>query len=198
MGRIWEVKKQANERLVRDYAARSPVMQFLGSMDFGEEWRAIVAFNTKTLVRDKDGTVRRAGPVVLGIRYHERFLTVTPHPMEVVSVLQPSSIYHPNCSDSGALCIGHPAPGIPLDLILHQVWAGLMFNMKTVNTQPGQIVNPEAALYVCANAHLFPISTRGMFEQPDDELRNGDWHISFDPQQNTADAQRFVVPEGRA
>jgi hypothetical protein len=198
MRRIWEIKKLANERLVRDYAGRSPVMQCLGSMDFGEEWRTIVAFNTKTLVRDKDGTVRRAGPVVLGIRYHERFLSEAPDPMEVVSVLQPSSIYHPNGSASGALCIGHPAPGIPLDLILHQVWAGLMFNMKIVNTRPGQIVNPEAAIYVRSNAHLFPISTRGMFEQPDDELRNGDWHISFDPQRHSAGAQPFVVSEGGA
>lgn len=198
MSRIWKERKRANERIIRDYAARSPVMRFLGSMDFDEEWRTIVAFDTKTLVSDGNGTVRRDGPVVLGLRYHERFLSAAPHPMELVTVLEPSRVFHPNCSDSGALCLGHPAAGISLELIWHQVWAGLMFNMKTVNTRPGQIVNPEAAVYVRANAHQFPITTRGLFEQPDADLRNSNWHILFDPQVHAVDVQRFVELEGEA
>jgi hypothetical protein len=166
-------------------------MKYLGSMDSDEEWRAIVAFDTKTLVAH-EGTVRRDGPVVLGIRFHERFLREAPHPMELVTVLAPQAPFHPNCDSSGALCLGHPAAGVSLELILHQVWAGLMFNMKAVNTRPGQIVNAEAAMYVRANAHLFPITTRGLFEQPDEDLRNGQWHVLFDPQIHATGALPFV------
>jgi hypothetical protein len=191
MGRIWTQKKQTNERTVRDCAARSPVMQFLGSLDCGDEWRTIVAFDTKTLVAH-DGSIRRDGPVVLGIRLHERFLSEAPHPMELVTILAPCAPFHPNCDRSGALCLGHPAAGISLETILHQVWAGLMFNMRAVNTRPGQVVNADAATYVRANAHLFPITKRGLFEQPDADLRNGHWHILFDPHVHATDVQRFV------
>jgi hypothetical protein len=191
MRRIWQERKRANERIVLEYAARSPVMKHLGCIDLDEEWRAIVAFDTKTLVDDR-GMIRRDGPVILGIRYQERFLSEAPHPMELVTVLEPNNVFHPNCSSSGGLCLGHPAAGIALDLILHQAWAGLMFNMKAVNTRPGQIVNPEAAMYVRANAHQFPITVRGLFEQPDIDLRNNHWHALVDSQLHAVDALRFA------
>jgi hypothetical protein len=181
MQRIWQLRKQANERTVRSLAERSPVMQCLGCRDFGAEWQTVVAFDTKTLVEDVEGTICREGPVVIGIIYRERHLSQAPHPMELATVLLPHGIYHPNCSSTGGLCLGHPAPGISLELILHQIWAGLTFNMQSVNTNPGQIVNAEAAVYVRTNAHLFPITRRGLFEQPDEDLRNGDWHARYDP-----------------
>lgn len=195
MNRIWQERKRANERIVRDYAARSAVMKFLGCMDFDAEWRTIVAYDTKTLVDDGNGMIHRDGPVVIGVRYHERFLSEAPHPMEIVTVLEPRAVFHPNCSGSGALCLGHPAAGISLELILNQVWAGLMFNMKTVNTRPGQIVNAAAAVYVRANAHQFPITRRGLFEDPDQDLRNSHWHVLFDPQVHGVDMRQFVGRE---
>jgi hypothetical protein len=191
MSRIWQERKQANERIVRDFASRSPVMTQLGSRDFGAEWRTIVAFGAKTLVRGRDGRIERAGPVVVGIRYHECFLSEAPHPMEVATILEPSAVFHPNAGYSGAYCLGHPAAGISLELVLHQVWAGLMFNMKTVNTRPGQVINPEAAVYVRTNAHLFPISHRGLFEAGE-ELRSSHWHAMFDPELHSTEADRFV------
>jgi hypothetical protein len=192
MHRIWQERKRANERIVRGFADRSPVMKCLGCMDLDAEWRAVVAFDTRTLVNDGDGSIRRDGPVVIGIRYHERHLSEAPHPMELATVLRPLGVFHPNCSSSGALCLGHPAAGISMELILHQIWAGLTFNMQTVNTRPGQIVNPEAAVYVRASAHLFPITRRGLFEQPDDDLRNGNWHVLFDPQIHRIDTLGFA------
>jgi hypothetical protein len=193
MSRIWQERKRANERIVRDYAARSPVMRLLGVMDFGSEWQSIVAYDTKTLVDDCDGTIRREGPVVICVRFDERFLSEAPHPMQIVSVFEPKGIFHPNCSRVGAFCLGHPAPGISMELILHQVWAGLMFNMKTVNTRPGQIVNGAAAVYVRANAHQFPISRRGLFEAPDEDLRNNHWHALFNPGIHSVNVEQLIT-----
>jgi hypothetical protein len=172
-------------------------MTFLGSVHDDSEWKAVVGFDTKTLV-DVGGTIRREGPVVLGIRYLEQYLCEAPHPMGLVTVLKPLGVFHPNIADSGAVCLGHPAPGISLELILHQLWAGLMFNMQAVNTRPGEIVNREAAMYVRANAQQFPISKRGLFEQPDEDLRNNRWHIAVDPRFHATGAQRFVDQRGGA
>jgi hypothetical protein len=171
---------RANELIVRDYARRSPVMTCLGCAGIGAEWRTMVAFDTKTLVRDAEGTIRRAGPVVVGIRYSERFLSEAPHPFELAAILEPRGVFHPNCDPVGAMCLGHPTPGISLEVILNQVWAGLAFNLKLVNTRPGEVANREAAEYVRACAEQFPITRRGLFEDPEEELRNRDWHAAFD------------------
>lgn len=187
MNRAWEERKRANERIVRDFAQRSPVMACLYCADLGSDWHTVVAFNTKTLVIDGDGSIRRDGPVYVGIRYLDRYLSEAPNPADIATVMQPQNVFHPNCSSSGAICLGHPAPGISMELILHQLWAGFAFNMKAVNTRPGQILNPDAAIYVRASANQFPITRRGLFEQPDDDLRNGDWHVRFDPLDHPVD-----------
>jgi hypothetical protein len=179
--RIWQERKRVNERIVRDFARRSPVMACLRCVDLGLEWRTVVAFNTKTLVNEGNDSIRRAGPVLVGIRYLERYLSEAPDPMEIATVLRPHGVFHPNCSSAGAICLGHPTPGISMELILHQLWSGLTFNMKTVNTRPGQVVNPEAAVYVRASAGQFPITTKGLFEEPDGELLSNEWHVRFDP-----------------
>lgn len=194
MSRIFDIKKRTNEELLRDVAARSPVMILIGTQDRGDEWRALIAFNTKTLVSDGDGSVRREGPVVAGIRYHERFLSEAPHPMEIATVCQPNNVWHPNISPAGGCCLGHPSAGVSLDLVVHQLWAAFAFNMKIINTRSGEIVNPEAAVYVRANAHMFPLTKRGLFEPPDDELKNDDWRFLFDPALHTFATEDFVAP----
>lgn len=191
MTKIWQERKQALERIIRDFDRRSPVMTLLGTRDFNEEWRTIVAFDTKTLARGPEGYIERVGPVVVGVRYHERFLNEAPHPMEIATILEPSAIHHPNASKSGGFCLGHPAAGISLEQVLHQVWAGLTFNMKTVNTRPGEVMNHDAAVYVRSNADLFPITDRGLFEAGE-ELRSGHWDAVFDPDTHSAEADRFV------
>src|SRR4051812_43426478 len=123
MYRIWEERKRANERIVCDSASRSPVMDCLGCMDCGSEWRTICAFDTKPLVKFGDGDVTRCGPVIVGIRYHQNHLTEAPHPMELASILQPSNVFHPNSSSTAALCLGHPPAAFSLNSILHQIWA---------------------------------------------------------------------------
>lgn len=186
MSKIWRLKKTANERIVRSYAERSPVMTCGWTADGGVEWRTVVVFDTKSLVLDTEGEVQREGPVVLGIRYHERFLTEAPNPFEIATILRPQGIFHPN-ADGSAICLGHPDAGFSLETVLNQLWAGLMFNMKMVNTKPGDIVNRQAAEYVRSNVQLFPITKKGLFENPDEDLRNAHWFSRFDPKSHKID-----------
>ena len=163
MSRAFEFKKRALTKTAREYAARSSVLRLLMIDDTEDEWRGVFELNTSTLVLLPQGEVQTAAPVVLGIRYHERFLAEAPHPFEIVTVLEPMNIFHPNVARS-AMCLGHPQAGLPLELILNQAWAGLTLNMNIVNTVPGQIANTAAADYVRANAHKYPLTSKGLLE----------------------------------
>src|SRR5207249_9207748 len=113
---------------------RSPVVEVLGVQDLGCELRTMLLFKTETLVQARDGAVQRKGPVAVGLRYNERFLSEAPNPSEIVSILEPFFVFHPNVSRTGALCLGHPQPGLPLEEILHMTWAALVFNLRMVDT----------------------------------------------------------------
>ena len=181
MTRIWQQRKAANEKIVRDYARRSPVLTCFGCADLGEEWRTIVGFDTRILVENPDGEIVRSGPVVIGIRFHERHLSEIPHPFEIAAILAPLSVFHPNCDRSGSVCLGRPQPGFSMELVLNQLWAGLMMNMKVANTRPREIINARAAAYVRDRVHQFPITAKGLFEDPDEDLRNTHWYVKSDP-----------------
>ncbi|NLX99627.1 MAG: hypothetical protein GXY83_26135 [Rhodopirellula sp.] len=164
MSRVFQSKKKSLTQTAQQFSARSPAMKLIRIDACDDEWRALVMLDTKTLAQRSDGTIKTASPIVIGIRYHERFLAEAPHPCEIVTVFQPVGVFHPNCARSGAMCLGHPPAGLGLDFILHQVWAGLNYNMRTVNTRPFEVLNRDAAEFVRNNAERFPLSTRGLFE----------------------------------
>lgn len=167
MSRIWKAKKATLTRAAREFHGRSPALQLLGIDQRDDEWRSRWMMTTSTLAQRADGTVHRAGPVVLGVRYHESFLSEAPHPCEIVTIMLPPRVFHPNATAGGTFCLGHPEAGLSLEFILSQAWAGLTLNMRAVNTRGGDILNPEAAQYVRANAERLPLTEKGMFEPPD-------------------------------
>ena len=167
MSRMWQNKIASLGAEADDFHRHSPVLEQLEREQFGQEWRSLWLFKMSTLVERQDGTIHRAGPILLGVRYHESFLAQAPHPWEIVTVLQPRRVFHPNCSPAGAACLGAPQAGLSLDFILTQAWFGLNFNMRKVNTLRGEILNPKAARFVRANAERFPLTEKGLFEVPD-------------------------------
>lgn len=162
--RIWQAKKKALRAQLEEFQRRSAVLKVLHVEDLGEEVRAVVGFETHTLVMPPGGKVQRMGRVVAGIRYHEDFLTQAPMPAEIVTLLEPLFIWHPNVAPNGALCLGHPPPMISLEQILHMTWAAITFNMRVVNAIEWQGFNPRAAGFVKANPGMFPLDSRGLFE----------------------------------
>lgn len=172
----WTMKLEANQETVRQFLQKSPILRLLGVQETADEIRWVFAFLLQTLVF-RNGTVQRDGPVAFGVRYHRSFLSQAPDPLEIVTILAPTRIFHPNASPiTGALCIGggYATAGLGLDLILNVTFAGLVFNMKLVNTM--NIVNPHAAAYVRDNANLFPLTPKGLFEDPEEDLKAGLWH----------------------
>jgi hypothetical protein len=180
MGRAaWKIRKTELNKTVLEFSETSPVFAPISVEDLGDEWRLVASFDTRTLVMSPAGEVEKAGPIVMGIRYHERFLSQAPHPFEIAVIFEPRRVFHPNCDYAGTMCLGHPTTGLSLETILNQVWAGLNINMNTVRTMPGRILNPHAAEYVRANAPKFPLTRRGLLEEPEPELANPMWRIQM-------------------
>jgi hypothetical protein len=110
--RQWETKKAKHIRTVDDFVRRSPALKLLFHEDAGDELRWVVEFLTPTLVKPPGLKPRLFGPVVTGIRYHEQWLSKPPHPAEIVTILMPPGVFHPNVGPAGNLCLGHPSAGL--------------------------------------------------------------------------------------
>ena len=162
--KIWNLKKRSLLAELRDLEDRSAVLHVLETQDLAAEVRMLLRFDTATLVQPPDGVVRCQGPVVAGCRYHQRFLSEVPLPWEIVSILSPLFVFHPNINSAGALCLGHPPPAVRLQEIMHMTWAALVFNLRLVDTVEWHGLNPQAAAFVRANQHRFPLDACGLCE----------------------------------
>jgi hypothetical protein len=164
MSRIWELKKQAILRDLFRCAERSRVLSVIAANDAGPEIHAVVKYRYPTLVKNEDGHVTLAGPVVAAVRYSERLLSEAPHPLEIAALLAPANVFHPNLSKGGLICMGHPTPGLSMEQILHTLWAAITFNMHYLNVRPGEVMNREAAEHVQHFSATFPLTEAGLFE----------------------------------
>ena len=163
--RKWETRKNKLQLVLDNFSKKSPVFQVLWVEDRGDELRALVLFDTPTLVKQPGKDVELAGPVLAGIRYHQRFQSVAPAPWEIVTILKPAFVFHPNVNEVGSLCLGHPTANISLEQILHTTWAGLTLNTRLVTTEDWNVFNRAAAAYVRAQRDRFPLTPRGLLEQ---------------------------------
>ena len=89
MSLIWTKKLPAMIAEMRRYERLSRVLQVYGIQELPDEMRVVVKFDTATLVKAPNGQIGLVGPVVAGIRYHERFLSTAPNPMEIATILDP-------------------------------------------------------------------------------------------------------------
>jgi hypothetical protein len=170
--RAWESKKKSLSEQLFSVAERSPVLSIEDLTDRGDEIRAIAVFRVPTLVFPREGKVRTAGPVVVGIRYLEAYMTEPPLPWGIVTVLQPFDFYHPNAAPGGrGLCLGHPVAGVDLESVLHITYAAI--TLCSANCVEWEGMNPEAAQFVRSHAAEFPIVPTGLFERPPENLLIG-------------------------
>jgi hypothetical protein len=177
VSRPWELKKARHVRTIEGFASASPNLTLHHLEDSGEELRCVLQFETRTLVKPPGHKPFLVGPVIAGVRYHQEWLSRAPIPTEIVTILMPLGVFHPNVGPAGNLCLGHPGAGLTMEQILHSAWAALVFNMRIVNTIDWQAFNREAAEYVRnAPAGTFPLTRRGLLEPPtaEDLVQGGD------------------------
>ena len=164
--KVWSTKKRALQEEVLALVARSPLLFVEAIEDLEEELRILLVFLIKTLVTPREGKVQTAGPVLVGLRYHKRFITSPPVPWEIVTVLMPGNFFHPNSSPGHGLCLGKPPAGVGLASVIHLTFAAL--TLSSFNTLEWQGMNPEAAAFVRNHADEFPLMKTGLFEEPEE------------------------------
>ncbi|MBI4584932.1 MAG: hypothetical protein HY717_13040 [Planctomycetes bacterium] len=162
------MKKSSIRRDLEALAGRSPVLEIVDYLDSGPEVRAVACFQVPTLVQPVNGQVWVAGPVLVGLRYHENFLSSPPIAWEVATLLGPPEAMHPNLSQAGGLCLGAPVAGFSME-ILHLIFAAI--SLQSYNCIEWQSLDLEASAFVRSHAHFFPIVSTGLFEEPDLEPR---------------------------
>ena len=166
--RVWRYKKQSIVAELRAAEERSPALDILELGERPDEVRAVLGLRVPTLVVPERDEVRLDGPVVVGLRYYEAFITRPPIPWEIVDILQPGNVFHANIHPSGGLCIGAPPAGISMEAILHLVWAAI--TLQSCNTIEWQGLNPRAADFIRRHADEFPIVSTGLFAAPDPQV----------------------------
>lgn len=164
--RAWALKRQ---KVVEELKAlcQGPNLLLLELGELPSEIRAVVLLKTPTLVCRPGQTPAFRGPVVVGFRYHEKWLSQAPVPWEVITILEPFDIFLPSVSPAGGLCLGHPPANFSVESVFHLTWAAVVVNMRITNTIDWQIFRPDAAAYLRSNKDKFPITRRGLMEPPE-------------------------------
>ncbi len=182
--KAWPLKVASLTRELVHVEERSPLLRVIRrpTLEGGDdaipnsgEFRTIIGFEIPTLVRlavpgeGGDPRVLLAGPVLIGLRYAESFLDAPPIPWEIVTILGPPQVHHPNVHGGGGLCLGSPPAGIGMESILHLTFAALV--LASHNTVEWEGLNSDAASYVRDHADRFPIVETGLFEAPPEAMR---------------------------
>ena len=164
--RAWALKRQ---KVVAEIKAlcQGPNLQLLELGEMPSEVRAIVMLKTPTLVCQPGRTPIFRGPVIVGFRYHEKWISQAPVPWEVITILEPFDIFLPSVSPAGGLCLGHPPANFSVESVFHLTWAAVVVNMRITNTIDWQIFRPDAAAFLRSHKEKFPITRRGLMEPPE-------------------------------
>jgi hypothetical protein len=144
-----------------------PNLKLLELGELPSEVRAVVMLNTPTLVCRPGQIPNFRGPVIVGFRYCEKWLSQAPVPWEVITILEPVDIFLPSVSSAGGLCLGHLPANFSVESVFHMTWAAVVVNMRITNTIDWQVFRPDAAAFLRSHTDKFPITRRGLMEPPE-------------------------------
>jgi len=113
-------------------------------------------FRARSLIQ-RAGTIEPVEEFAVAVHFPADYLRRVLNPAQVVMLLWPANLYHPNVRFP-AICTGHLPPGTGLVEILWQVYEILTY--QRVTPREDDALNPEACAWARANLHRFPIDPR--------------------------------------
>ncbi len=153
-GTIWESFLRHQYAEITELVANSDVVEILQHSPIPPDLY-VLRFHCKGLVKTADG-IEEADWFDVGIRFPEDYQRRV-EVAEVVTVLWPPGIYHPNIRFP-FMCLGHVHPGTDLKDLVYQIYEILSFNNYSVHE--GNALNPEACSWARRNQARFPLERR--------------------------------------
>jgi hypothetical protein len=115
--------------------------------------RYVAHFSAPTCI--KESVVKRALGFSLLFRFPDEYLRTAVNVGQVVNVLSPSTIWHPN-AHFPFICTGRVKPGTPLVVLLQRAYDILTYKKMTLDE--ADALNPAACAWARSNMQLFPLT----------------------------------------
>jgi hypothetical protein len=119
--------------------------------------RVLVELRCTTLVRAGSGAILEARRVLLGVRFSSDYLRCVDRPQDVLTVLEPENIWHPNVL-APAICIGPIDAGTSIVHLIFRAYEVVTYQRFTPVEYNS--LNPAACAWARANLQRFPVDPR--------------------------------------
>jgi hypothetical protein len=116
----------------------------------------LVELRCKGLVQLGTGEVAERDRFVIGVSFPSDYLRRA-HPAEVLTLLEPQTVFHPNIRGSG-ICVGRLTPGTRLVDLIYQCFEILAYVKVTMREDDA--LNREACAWARSHVDRFPIDRR--------------------------------------
>ena len=121
--------------------------------------RYVARYSCRGLRRLSGGQVVETEDFHVGIRFGDDHLRRLVEPMQVVTLLSPPDVFHPNIRFP-FICLGNIRPGMGLVDLLYQVWEVLSF--RKVVVREDDALNADACRWARSNQARFPTDGRSL------------------------------------
>ena len=137
------------------FAQRSDVLS-LAPIAGSPPYKYIAKFCCDGLARTEEG-VTVIDQHVVGILFPDQYLRTSLDPGQVLTWLEPATVFHPNISPPFC-CVGHIAPGMSLLSLLHQLYQ--MITWQRFTPREDDALNGAACSWAREHLGRFPIDPR--------------------------------------
>jgi hypothetical protein len=180
--RGWRLWKETHVKEIVEVCKRAERMSMLdislgGDLDLAYEIRQPVP-----LLPRPDGQLVIGKKVIYHLHFEEDWSFEPPAPWEILGVIQPKGIWHPNVSPTldGRICLGtfgekgKAAEGSlsrmsPKEILMAGFFAVQLDNLVLDERDPNGILNPIACSYFRDHDEYLPLTRAGLFEPWNDE-----------------------------
>ncbi len=146
----------ADFEAARALARESDILS-VAAVDGAPPERVLVELRCRTLTRAGSGAIGEARRVVLGVWFPADYLRRVARPLEILTVLEPQNLWHPNVLPPG-ICIGPIDAGTSIVELIFRAYEVITYQRFTPVEHNS--LNPAACAWARANLARFPVDRR--------------------------------------
>lgn len=166
----WRGRKKGEAHALLAMSQIAPLRLEVGWLDLGQDFRALLRLRVPVPCRpDPTNELVVAGHAVLGLTYRLEAVHRPTPGCSFFQILEPREVWHANVRlPDQPVCLGTTLPaGIPVKLLVWMVYGALsMQSVQVDESDPGGVMNVEAARWWQQNMHRIPLSREPFLATP--------------------------------